>query len=49
MDTKRIMFNNSDSDSDIEVVHMCSGRVFREVPLVNLFKQNYGGKGFYSG
>jgi hypothetical protein len=28
---------------------MRSGRVFREVPLVNLFKKNYGEEGFYSG
>jgi hypothetical protein len=28
---------------------MCSGKVFREVHLVNLFKQNYRDEGFYSG
>jgi hypothetical protein len=28
---------------------MCSGRVFIEVHLVNLFKQNYEDEGFYSG
>jgi hypothetical protein len=42
------MFKNLDSDSDTEVGHMCSGRAFREVPLVNVFKKNYGDKGFYS-
>jgi hypothetical protein len=43
------MFKNSDSDSDTEAGHTRSGRVFREVPLVNLFKKNYGDEGFYSG
>jgi hypothetical protein len=43
------MFKNSDSDNDTEIGHMCSGRVFREVPLVNLFKQNYRDEGFYNG
>jgi hypothetical protein len=43
------MFNNSDNESDTEARHMRSGRVFRELPLVNLFKQNYGDKGLYSG
>jgi hypothetical protein len=43
------MFKNSDSDSDTEVGHTCSGRVFREVHLANLFKQNYGDEHFYSG
>jgi hypothetical protein len=43
------MFKNSNRDSDTEVGHMHSGRVFREVPLMNLFKQNYRDKGFYSG
>jgi hypothetical protein len=43
------MFKNSDSDSDTEAGHMCSGRAFKEVHLVNLFKQNYGDEGFYSG
>jgi hypothetical protein len=43
------MFKNSNSDSDIEDGHTRSGRVFREVPLVNLFKKNYENKGFYSG
>jgi hypothetical protein len=28
---------------------MCSGRAFKEVPLVNLFKKKYGDDGFYSG
>jgi hypothetical protein len=43
------MFRNSNNDSDIEVGHTRSGRVFREVHLVNLFKQNYEDEGFYSG
>jgi hypothetical protein len=43
------MFNNSDSDREIEAKHTCSGRVFIEVPLMNLFKKNYGDEGFYSG
>jgi hypothetical protein len=47
------MFKNSDSDSDAEAGHMCSGRSFREVPLANLFKQSYRplaqDKDFYSG
>jgi hypothetical protein len=45
----KIMFNNSNSDSDTEVDYKRSGRPFREVPLVNLFKENYRDKGFYSG
>jgi hypothetical protein len=45
------MFKNSDNDSDndIEAGHTRSGRVFREVPLANLFKKNYGDECFYSG
>jgi hypothetical protein len=43
------MFKNSDSDNDTGAGHTRSGRVFREVHLVNLFKQNYGDEGFYSG
>jgi hypothetical protein len=43
------MFRNSDSDNDTEAGHTRSGRVFREVHLVNLFKKNYGDEGFYSG
>ena len=43
------MFKNSDSDSDTEAGHTHSGREFREVHLVNLFNQNYGDEGFYSG
>jgi hypothetical protein len=43
------MFRNSDSDSDTEAGHMRSGRAFKEVHLVNPFKQNYGDEGFYSG
>jgi hypothetical protein len=42
------MFKNSDNDSDTEARHTCSGRSFREVPLANLFMNNYGEKGFYS-
>jgi hypothetical protein len=43
------MFKNSDSDNNTEDGHMRSGRVFRGVHLDNLFKQNYGEEGFYSG
>jgi hypothetical protein len=43
------MFKNLDNGSDTEAGLMRSGRPFREVPLVNLFKQNYGDEGFYSG
>ena len=43
------MFKNLDNDKDTKVGHTHSGRVFREVPLANLFKQNYGDEGFYSG
>jgi hypothetical protein len=43
------MFKNSDNDSDIKVGHTRSGRVFREVHLVNLFKKNYVDERFYSG
>ena len=43
------MFKNSDSNSDAEDGHTCSGRSFIEVPLVNLFKHNYGEEGFYNG
>jgi hypothetical protein len=47
------MFKNSDSDSDTEAGHMHSGRSFRKVPLVNLFKLSYGplaqDEDFYSG
>jgi hypothetical protein len=49
MDLKRLMFKNLDSDSDTEDGHTCSGRLFREVNLVNFFNQNYGDEGFYSG
>jgi hypothetical protein len=38
-----------DNNSDTEVGHMYSGRVFREVHLVNLFKNNYREEGLYSG
>jgi hypothetical protein len=44
-----LMFKNSDNDSDMEDGHMCSGRLFREVPIANLFKKNYRDEGFYSG
>jgi hypothetical protein len=43
------MFRNSESDSNTEVGHTRSGRVFREVHLANLFKKNYRNEGFYSG
>jgi hypothetical protein len=43
------MFKNSDSDKNTKAGHTHSGRVFREVPLANLFKKNYGDEGFYSG
>jgi hypothetical protein len=43
------MFKILDNDSDTEARHTRSGRVFREVHLANLFKQNYGDEGFYSG
>jgi hypothetical protein len=43
------MFKTSDNDNDIEAGHMHSGRAFREVPLGNLFKENYGDEGLYSG
>ena len=41
------MFKNLDSET--EVGHTHSGRVFRGVHLENLFKHNYGDEGFYSG
>jgi hypothetical protein len=41
-----IMFKNSESDSDTKARHTCSGRPFKEVPLANLFKKNYGDEGF---
>jgi hypothetical protein len=43
------MFKNSDNDNDTEAKLKCSGRPLGEVPLVNLFKKNYGYEGFYSG
>jgi hypothetical protein len=43
------MFKNLYNNNDTEVGHMCSGRVFREVHLVNLFKKNYREEGLYSG
>jgi hypothetical protein len=35
------MFKNSDNDSDAEDGHTRSGRLFRIVPLMNLFNQSY--------
>ena len=43
------MFKNSNNDNDIEAGHTRSGRAFKEVHLVNLFKKNYREEGFYSG
>jgi hypothetical protein len=46
------MFRNSDTDNDIEVGHTPSGRIFKEVPLVDLFEQNHEPtqeEGFYNG
>ena len=43
------MLKKSDCDNDTEAGHTRSGRVFREVPLMNLFKKNYRYEGFYSG
>jgi hypothetical protein len=43
------MFKNLGNDNDTKYGHMHSGRLFREVYLANLFKQNYGEEGFYSG
>ena len=46
------MFKNLDNDNDIEIGHMCNGRTFREVPLVNLFEQSHEQtqeEGFYNG
>jgi hypothetical protein len=43
------MLKNLDSDNDIEVGYTRSGRVFKEVHFVNLFKKNYEDKGFYNG
>jgi hypothetical protein len=43
------MFKTLDSDNEIEDRHTFSGKVFREVHLMNLFKKNYGDEGFYSG
>jgi hypothetical protein len=42
------MFKNLDNNNDIEARHTCNGRMFREVPLVNLFKKNYREEGFYN-
>jgi hypothetical protein len=46
---EKIMFKNSDSDSDIEDGHVHNGRVFRGVHLENMFKKNYEKEGFYNG
>jgi hypothetical protein len=43
------MFKSSDSDIDTKARHTCSGKVFKEVHLANLFKKNYRDEGFYSG
>jgi hypothetical protein len=43
------MFKNSDNDSDTQAGHTHSGRAFREVHLVNLFKKNYRDEDLYSG
>jgi len=47
------MFKKLDRDSNVKVGHMCSGRSFREVPLVNLFEQSHEplaqDEGFYNG
>jgi hypothetical protein len=43
------MFKNLGSDNDTEAGHTRNGRVFKEVHLTNLFKNNYGEEGFYIG
>jgi hypothetical protein len=43
------MFKNLNRDNNKEAGHTRSGRVFREVLLVNPFKKNYGDECFYSG
>jgi hypothetical protein len=43
------MFKNSKSDSEIKDGLTRSGRPFKEAPLVNIFKKNYGDEEFYSG
>jgi hypothetical protein len=47
------MFKNSDSDNNTTIRHTCNGRIFREVPLVNLFEKDQEyllqEEGFYSG
>jgi hypothetical protein len=43
------MFKNLDNNNNTEARHTHSGRAFREVHLVNLFKKKYGEKGSYSG
>jgi hypothetical protein len=49
LDLKKLMFKNSNNDSDTEFGHTRSGRAFIEVPLVNMFKENYEDEGLYSG
>jgi hypothetical protein len=39
--TEKLIFKNSKSDNDTQVGHTPSGRIFREVPLVNLFEQSH--------
>jgi hypothetical protein len=47
------MFKNSDNDNDTKIGHTRSGRIFREVRLVNLFERDQEPllqeEGFYSG
>jgi hypothetical protein len=49
----KLMFKNSDNDSDTKAGHTRSGRSFRKIPLANLFKKSYGPlaqeKGLYGG
>jgi hypothetical protein len=37
---EELMFKNSHNDNDMEIRHTRSGRIFREVPLVNLFERD---------
>jgi hypothetical protein len=47
------MFKNSDNDNETKDGHTRSGRIFKEVPLVNLFEQDHKPllpeEGFYNG
>jgi hypothetical protein len=45
----KLIFKNSDSDSDTEAGLTHSGRPFKELPLVNLFKKYYRDEGIYNG